>query len=62
MKDNYSYAGKKVLITGGLGMIGSNLAVKLVTMGAEVSILDAMLPMYGGNFANIQDVSDKLFN
>lgn len=59
--DNNSYADKKVLITGGLGMIGSNLAVKLVGYGAEVSIIDAMLPMYGGNFANVREIKDKLF-
>lgn len=53
--------GKKVLVTGGLGMIGSNLAVKLTALGAEVSIIDAMLPMYGGNFANIEEIKDKLF-
>ncbi|MEI6705034.1 MAG: NAD-dependent epimerase/dehydratase family protein [Deltaproteobacteria bacterium] len=61
MNYNYSYTGKKVLITGGLGMIGSNLAVKLTALGAEVSIIDAMLPMYGGNFANIEEIKDKLF-
>jgi len=42
-------------------MIGSNLAVKLTALGAEVSIIDAMLPMYGGNFANIEEIKDKLF-
>lgn len=60
MNINGSYAGKKVLITGGLGMIGSNLAVKLVELGAKVSILDAMLPLYGGNLANIAQVRDQV--
>lgn len=54
------YAGKKVLITGGLGLIGSNLAVKLAELGAEVSILDALLPLYGGNLHNIEEVKDKI--
>jgi UDP-glucose 4-epimerase len=58
LKDNY--VGKKVLITGGLGMIGSNIAVKLVEMGAEVTILDAMLPLYGGNLFNIEEVKEKI--
>lgn len=54
------YKGKKILITGGLGMIGSNLAVELVSLGAEVSILDAMLPLYGGNMFNIEEIKDKV--
>jgi UDP-glucose 4-epimerase len=60
MNLNDEYVGKKVLITGGLGMIGSNIVVKLVKMGAEVSILDAMLPLYGGNLFNIEEVKDKI--
>ena len=60
MNCNGGYAGKKVLITGGLGMIGSNLAVNLVQLGADVSIIDAMLPLYGGNFANIAEIKDRV--
>ena len=41
--------GKKVLITGGLGFIGSNLAERLVEDGAHVTIVDSMIPEYGGN-------------
>lgn len=44
---------KNVLITGGLGFIGSNLAIKLVESGAKVTILDSLLPNYGGNKFNI---------
>lgn len=55
------YNEKKILITGGLGLIGSNIAVKLVEMGARVTILDAMLPLYGGNMFNIHDVRDKVY-
>ena len=40
---------KKVLITGGLGFIGSNLAISLVKLGAEVTLMDAMIPEYGAN-------------
>lgn len=54
------YRGKKVLITGGLGLIGSNIASKLVEFGAEVTILDAMLPLYGGNLFNIEEIKDKI--
>ena len=46
-------AGKRVLITGGLGFIGSNLAERLVRDGARVAVCDAMIEGYGGNFANV---------
>lgn len=52
--------GSSVLVTGGLGFIGSNLILKLVEMGAEVTILDAMLPQYGSNVKNIEGVKDKV--
>jgi len=55
-----SYQGKKVLITGGLGFIGSTLAIRLVQEGAEVTLLDAMLPLYGGNLFNIEPVRDRV--
>lgn len=50
---------KKILITGGLGFIGSNLAIRLVSLGAKVTILDSMNPLYGGNLFNIHDIKDK---
>ncbi len=50
---------KNVLITGGLGFIGSNLAHKLVSLGANVTIYDALLPQYGGNLANIKEINEK---
>ncbi len=56
-----AYKGRSVLITGGLGFIGSNLARKLVEMGdVEVIILDALLPDQGGNSHNILDVKDRV--
>lgn len=58
-KDRY-FKNKKVLITGGLGFIGSNLAIKLTDLGARVTILDALLPNFGGNKFNISPVSDKV--
>lgn len=51
---------RNVLITGGLGFIGSNLAHRLVELGANVTIYDALLPRYGGNFANIEEIKDKI--
>jgi UDP-glucose 4-epimerase len=52
--------GKKVLITGGLGFIGSNLAGRLVEDGAHVTIVDSMIPEYGGNMRNVHEISDKV--
>jgi UDP-glucose 4-epimerase len=52
--------GKKVLLTGGLGFIGSALAIRLVQLGAELTIVDAMLPGYGGNLFNVDEVRSKL--
>src|ERR1700752_3994678 len=54
------YSGAKVLITGGLGLIGSALARRLVTLGAEVLLVDSMIPEYGGNLANIADIRDRV--
>lgn len=55
-----SYRNKQVLITGGLGFIGSNLAVALVKKGAQVTIVDNLLPRQGGNLFNIKPVKNKL--
>lgn len=62
LPDEYrnAYRDKAVLITGGLGFIGSNLAHALVDLGAHVTILDALLPPYGGNRFNVGDIEDKL--
>lgn len=51
-----AYKEKNILITGGVGFIGSSLAIKLIKEGARVTILDAMLPEYGGNLFNIEPV------
>ena len=53
-------AGKQVLVTGGLGFIGSNLAIRLVELGAHVTVLDAMIPWHGGNVFNIEPVKDSV--
>lgn len=55
-----SYKDKKVLITGGLGFIGSNLARSLVQRGARVTLVDSMIPCYGGNLHNISDFRDQV--
>lgn len=63
MSDGYALGqmnGQRVLITGGLGFIGSNLAHTLVSLGAEVTIYDALLDPYGWNFANIKEIKDAV--
>jgi len=57
---NDLYKNKKVLITGGLGFIGSNLARRLVNLGAKVTIIDSLIWAYGGNIFNIEDIKDKI--
>lgn len=52
------FAGKQVLITGGMGFIGSNLAIRLAELGAKVLVIDAMIPDYGGNEFNLYPVRD----
>ena len=54
------FKGKNVLITGGLGFIGSTLAHRLVEAKARVTILDAMLTPYGGNKFNIKEIADHV--
>lgn len=54
------YDGRQVLITGGLGFIGSNLAIRLIELGANVTIIDSMLPDYGGNLFNIEPVKEAV--
>ncbi len=55
-----AYAGRRVLITGGLGFIGSNLALALVEAGARVVLVDSLVPEYGGNLANVEGLEDRL--
>jgi UDP-glucose 4-epimerase len=58
--DRESFANKRTLITGGLGFIGSNLAYRLVDLGAKVTIVDSLVPEYGGNPFNIRGIEDQL--
>jgi len=55
-----SYRGKRVLITGGLGFIGSNLARVLVEAGAQVTVIDSLVAEYGGNRRNVAGIEDRL--
>jgi len=54
------FAGSDVLITGGLGFIGSALARRLVEIGAKVTLVDSLIPEYGGNLFNIHDIRDRV--
>ena len=54
------FSGSNVLITGGLGFIGSNLAHRLVELGANVLLVDSLVPEYGGNLRNIEGIRDKV--
>jgi nucleoside-diphosphate-sugar epimerase len=54
------FSDRNVLILGGLGFVGSNLAIRLVSMGARVTLVDSMLPQYGGNLANIEPIADQV--
>lgn len=54
------FKGKNVMVTGGLGFIGSNLAHKLVEFGANVSLVDSLMPDYGGNLFNIHGIENKV--
>jgi UDP-glucose 4-epimerase len=54
------YRGRAVMITGGLGFIGSNLARRLTGLGADVLLVDSLIPDYGGNLFNIDGFADRL--
>jgi UDP-glucose 4-epimerase len=54
------FAAVRVLITGGLGFIGSNLARRLVEAGAKVTLVDSLIPQYGGNAFNIEGIRDRV--
>lgn len=54
------YRNRTILITGGLGFIGSNLARRLVDLGAHVTLVDSLIPDYGGNRFNLAGYADRL--
>jgi UDP-glucose 4-epimerase len=51
---------RNVLVTGGLGFIGANLAIRLVHLGAKVVLVDSLIPEYGGNLFNIRGIEDQV--
>lgn len=58
MNNFQEFTNTKILITGGLGFIGSSLARRLVQLGATVTLVDSLIPQYGGNFFNINDIKN----
>jgi nucleoside-diphosphate-sugar epimerase len=54
------FTGRRVIVTGGLGFLGSNLAIRLVDLGARVTIIDNLHPLYGGNRFNVAQVVDRV--
>src|SRR5579859_4670044 len=54
------FLGARVLITGGLGFIGSHLARRMCAAGATVTIVDSLVPEYGGNLHNISGIRDRM--
>ena len=55
-----AYEGRRVLVTGGLGFIGSNLAHRLAGVCAELTLVDSLVPAYGGNLFNIAGIEDRV--
>jgi UDP-glucose 4-epimerase len=59
MHDGF-YRGRRVMVTGGLGFIGSNLARRLVELGADILLVDSLIPDYGGNLFNVAGIEDRV--
>jgi UDP-glucose 4-epimerase len=55
-----AYEGKRALVTGGLGFIGSNLTLALHRLGAHVSVIDALIPSHGGDLYNLAPISSQV--
>lgn len=55
--DRRRFAGTNCVVTGGLGFIGSNLSLALSAAGADVTVVDALVPTHGGNRCNLEDAA-----
>jgi len=60
MTDVGEFAGKRVLVSGGAGFIGATLARALVSLGALVTLVDSLIPEYGGNLHNLRGIEDRV--
>jgi len=60
MSDFNGFEGCRILITGGAGFIGSSLARRLVGLGADVVLVDSLIPQYGGNLRNLHDIGHRV--
>ena len=60
ISDIENFAGKKVLVTGGLGFIGSNVARRLIELEAQMTLVDSLVPAYDDNPFNIREIEDKV--
>jgi UDP-glucose 4-epimerase len=54
------YRGRRVMITGGLGFIGSNLAHRLACLDADILLVDSLIPDYGGNLFNVAGLEGRV--
>jgi UDP-glucose 4-epimerase len=57
---NDAFLGSRVLVTGGAGFIGSTLAIRLAEIGASVTVVDSLIPEYGGNLQNLAGYEDRI--
>jgi UDP-glucose 4-epimerase len=55
-----AFSGRRVLVTGGLGFIGAHVARRLVDYGADVTVIDSLVPGYGGNLFNVDDIRERI--
>jgi UDP-glucose 4-epimerase len=60
MNEIQVFKDKRILVTGGLGFIGSSLARRLLDLGARVTLVDSLIPEYGGNLYNVAGIEDRL--